>query len=277
MFTRLLTWLKPTLTQETEETILLKRAIENDRIGGNVEIEENDIIIFDRSLAGIGPAGQLQKALINDYTQEAAEVTYVTKGTRKTRWIPTYAITSNLGTVYDQKDLEELGYTDPKPQKTPNTKPLVTGTYIKEQDNEFSLVEIEKVNGTYYIHDTDDSYTEELPPNHDLTLHEFSTPEEGNYILDPGLYINTNQQLYEVIPFQGTCWTRRIGENTLMQIDPQFALELNRIETDDEPTPSFYLIDNPSQPQDTDLGPTEGYDPSIEPYKTPEINPTDPI
>jgi hypothetical protein len=290
MFTNLLKWLKPEIIQETEESVLLKHALENNE----VEIEENDIVLFDRGLAGIGPAGQRQEALIHDYTNEDAQVIYLNKGVKKTRWIPLYSITSNLGDEYwSEEQLLSMGLTDPKPQRAPN-KPLVSGTYISEIDeDEYALVEIEKVNGQYYIHNVSDAHCLPIDQDHEYDLLEFSAPEEGTYILDPGLYIRTDKRLFEVVPFKGKCWTRQLDDCMLNELDEHEALKLTRVETD-ELTPSFYI---PNFPEDEE--PTE-FDPHLEPYKvpepnkapepnkcgcygcageinTPEINPTDPI
>ena len=286
MLTNLLNWFKPTITQETEESVLVKHAIENNQI----EIEENDAIIFDKGLAGYGPYGQRQEALVLDYTDEDVKVAYTIKTnqktpwltltttstnledqvinqvkiTKKTRWIPLYSITSNLGEDYwSTEELLSMGLIDPKPQRTPN-KPLLSGTYIEESEGEFFLKEIEKVNGVYYIHDVSSSICWKIDQDHEYDLHEFSAPEEGTYILDPGVYIDTDQMLMEVVPFQGACWVRDMSDSTLTKLTEKDALKLTRVETD-EPTPGFYIIDPIDDPEET-----PEYDDHLEPYKVPE-------
>ena len=246
MLTNLLKWLKPQITQETEESVLIKNALKNDQI----DIEENDTILFDKGLAGYGIFGQRQEALVLDYTHKDVQVTYIIKTTKKTRWIPIYSITSNLGDEY--KTIEELtamGLLDPKPQRAPN-KPLLSGTYInvlnEDDEEKYQLVEIEKVNGQYYIHGASSTACQPINQDHEYDLLEFSPPEEGKYILDPGLYIRTDKLLYEVIPFKGSSWYRRIDESNLHKLTANEALKLTRVETD-ETTPGFYIIDQIDQ------------------------------
>ena len=264
MFTNLIKCLQPQITKETKDSILLKHALENNK----PDVEENDTILFDKGLAGYGTNGQRQEAIILDYTNTDAQVIYIIKGTRKTRWIPLYSITSNLGNEYrSTEELITMGLLDPKPQRT--NKPLLSGTYISEDDQEYTLVEIEKINGVYYIHNAGNASCIQINQDHDYELHEFSAPEEGTYILDPGLYIRTDKLLFEVVPFKGSCWIRRLDYHDLTQLTTVEALKLTRVETD-EHDHSFYIIDNPSEPQDSDQGPQEGYDPHLQPYKAQE-------
>lgn len=208
----------------------------------SITCAKNDIVLVDIGLLEkpVSP-GIIVEAHVNQTTYTNANITYKCDETNKniTKWIPYWAITSNLGDHWSDVKLKLNGIEiPPKPPKLP----LITGSFILECDCEdYNLVEIDKVNGVYFIRSVDESMAEIIEPDHNHILHTFSKPEDGKYILDPGMYIDSDLHVVEVIPFKGKCWYRFINESEISELNNKYALKLNRIETDDDGL-DYYLI-----------------------------------
>jgi len=194
---------------------------------------KGDILLIDCQPYNQPQPGQLQEALVLDKTKTAAKVQIKDI----TIWIPNTFIQANLGPNYWNQQ------TNPTPNHQPKQNPpLITGTFILEENQQYKLVEIDKINGVYLIHTLETHKAEIITQNHNHTLHTFSKPEEGKYILEPGMYIDSNQLLIEVVPFKGTCWYRFIDQATITPLTQEYAIQLNRIETDEDGL-DYYIIE----------------------------------
>lgn len=234
---------------DKETEIILNAQEEN-----NIYCDDGDIILVDLGLlqSPVRP-GQLVEAYVQKSTCNDLQIVYKSSmsGQNHTVWVPKWTVTSNLGTKYWSDVAKKLHGLE-VPPKPPRLE-LVTGSFVieDEEEEEFQLVEIDKVNGVYFMHRIDESVAEIIEPNHEHILHTFSKPEEGKYILDPGMYIDSDMCLVEVVPFQGKCWYRYINESEITELDNKYALKLNRIETDDDGM-DYYLVgelpDDPGHP-----------------------------
>lgn len=232
---------------DKESEIILNAQDVND-----IYCDTGDIILVDLGLlqSPVRP-GQLAEAYVEQTTNNDIKITYRSKDFTYSTWVPKWTITSNLGKKYwsDATKKRHGIEVPPKPARLE----LVTGSFVieDEEEGEFQLVEIDKVNGVYFMHRIDESVAEIIKPDHEHILHTFSKPEEGKYILDPGMYIDSEMSLVEVVPFQGKCWYRYINESEITELDDEYALQLNRIETDDDGL-DYYLVgelpDEPGQP-----------------------------
>lgn len=234
---------------DKESEIILNAQEEN-----SVYSDEGDIILVDLGLlqSPVRP-GQLVEAYVQKRTCNDLQIVYKSSLSRQnhTVWVPNWVVTSNLGDKHWSDVTKKLHGLEVKPK--PERLPLVTGSFVieDEEEGEFQLVEIDKVNGVYFMHRIDESVAEIIEPNHEHILHTFSKPEDGKYILDPGMYIDSEMSLIEVVPFQGKCWYRYINESEITELDNEYALKLNRIETDDDGM-DYYLVgelpDDPGHP-----------------------------
>jgi hypothetical protein len=232
--------------------------------------QEGDAVVVDFALTQDPPrVGNLRETYIVQTTNNDVKIRVINGDTPNDYWVPKWVITSNLGKAkhyWTKEQLAKYGIVLPDPL------PLVTGTFIREtKDERFHLVEIDKVNGVYLIHDVNDSQAEILEPDHDYVLHTFSKPDEGEYILEPGMYLDDDNKILEVVPFKGICWYRSIDDSEIYALDNIYAVKLNRIETDD-PGVEYYLlgVTGAEEENETNLK-----------VNTPEVgsesNPTDPI
>lgn len=210
---------------------------------------KGDVIVFDQGLAEVGGCeiGDRREAYVLQVEANDVLLQWTPNGpnTKASKWVPNYSITSLI------KDCSRDRYLDLGVDKAPKI-PLKTGTYIeREDDDQYYLVEIQKINGTYLISKTNESDAEIIKEDHTRDLFTFSTPEEGKLQIEPGVYATIEGDivtLYEVVPFKGKCWHRYIDGSHLMPLEPEDAVKFQRIELDADIEPGYYLIGEEEPP-----------------------------
>jgi hypothetical protein len=135
--------------------------------------------------------------------------------------------------------------------------PLKTGTYIiqdhdEKHDGKHDLIEIEKYNSQYYWRYADNANLEPFDEDEIPLLSTFSTPDQGKYIIEPGAYMTQHNTVCEILPHKGECWVRGIGSSQIVKLDPLDAVNLRRLESDDD-TPEFYIAFDPKSEVNTEL------------------------
>lgn len=200
-----------------------------------VEYAEGDMVLIN-----INPEGcaTREEAFIQKECNGSVQLRFTPPGHDvKTRWFNSDVICGNLGAPTPEQ-CETLEITPNMLPELP--KPLTTGTFIWENDGELHLVEIEKYNNQYFFRFADNSKAICVDEGDLISLREFSNPNDGKYLLDPGAYLTPNNNVWEILPVDGQCYARQVGKSILFPLTPPQASILRRLETDNV-QPEFYI------------------------------------
>lgn len=140
--------------------------------------------------------------------------------------------------VLKRWEIEELLYDTPAA--------IPTGTYIVQPKgtNNIKLIEVGKANNTYFYNYAGDSNIKMLNLNDFITIHAPSAPTEGNYVLEPQVYIYENN-LIEIIPYKGKSWHRRLDSADMQLVTPEIATRAIPVEQDFESSGAYLIQDEP--------------------------------
>lgn len=135
----------------------------------------------------------------------------------------------------------------PEPPPTPNYE---TGTYILDSAYGPKLVEVDRVDSTYYIRLSNGYLVEPLTVDIWQQLEQFSDPDNGNYLVEPGVYfIKSEKALVEVVPYRGQCYYRVINGTSLILLDPAYVPDMARVETDTLEVNAAIIVNEQTQPE----------------------------
>ena len=113
---------------------------------------------------------------------------------------------------------------------------IKTGTYIQKRKNKHYLIEVDKVENNYYYRKVEHTKNKPINLTKFLRLKTFSQPENGNYVMEPGIYRIKNKTI-EIIPFNEQCYYRNIGSARIKPLKKKL-IQAKRIELDfDDPNP----------------------------------------
>lgn len=195
------------------------------------------IAINDYILLEFDPRQARHEGIVVNVTEESVQIA-LKNGNRN--WFPHNIITDNLGQASQiQQSLFGISK-EPILQVTDAT----TGTYIYESENGPFLVEVDRVGKKYIIHGVGESTAATLTQSNWEHLQQFSDPDNGDYLIEPGLYfVQVIQQIVEVIPYNNRCYYRYADSAQLFCLTPAKVADMIRIESDNLDVNAVLIVD----------------------------------
>jgi hypothetical protein len=192
--------------------------------------------VFDKVLLDLNAMDARQEAVIVDLAPNSVQI----KRRDRLDWYGYKAITDNLGQASDH---ELKSFTiEPPPVAAPLN--VQTGTYILDCEIGTLLVEVDRVEGDYYIRLLGTATNIKLNANHLVKLHQFSDPDAGDYLVDPGIYmVKSVGYTIEVIPHNGANYFRWLDSPELFRLTPEKVVDMARIESDSLDINAVLVVD----------------------------------
>lgn len=76
------------------------------------------------------------------------------------------------------------------------------------------------------------------------SMYEFSDPDKGDYVVEPGIYlVPEDKESIEVIPYNGVSYYRFLDNPLLLRLPKDFATILKRFESDSLDINAIMIID----------------------------------
>ena len=126
--------------------------------------------------------------------------------------------------------------------KKPAQSVYKTGTYVMRRETGLNLVEVDRVEETYYIHDVDNQHATVLTDEiwRDLSKLD-DVDDQKSDAIDPGMYC-VDTKMVEVIRFNGQNCYRTVGSSMISEIPKHMVETMKRVECDTIDVNSIMVI-----------------------------------
>lgn len=194
--------------------------------------------------------GTPQEAIITDTTRNCVRII---SRSLAPHWILRELILDNLGPATEFKLrvnkldhlIKDTAKATPCHHPAPQTPPPYrTGTYILESQEGPVLIDVDKIDNTYYFRLSGESKTTKMTNDIWQGSYEFSDPDKGNYYIEPGIYYCQGKATsLEIVPYNGISYYRVLDDPKIYRLHKNDVKLLKRFESDSLEINAIMIID----------------------------------